>query len=43
MLKDEIQAHLLGLKARETVLERFSMEKVAEEYLELYRRLTPLA
>ena len=43
VLKDEMLAHSLGLKARETVLERFSMGKVAEEYLELYRGLIPLA
>ena len=41
VLKDYNQAESLGFEARETVLQRFSMKEVAEEYLSLYEMLTP--
>ena len=43
VLKDDQSSHEMGLNARETVLRRFSMEKVAEEYFSLYEMLTPSA
>jgi glycosyltransferase involved in cell wall biosynthesis len=41
ILGDDPLAESLGRKARRTVLERFSMKRVAEEYRELYKELIP--
>jgi glycosyltransferase involved in cell wall biosynthesis len=39
VLKNDNFANSLGVKARKTVIERFSIKRVAEEYGELYRYL----
>ena len=40
ILKDDNLAESLGLEARKTIVERFSINKVAEDYLRLYDELT---
>lgn len=39
ILKDDNLAESLGLEARKTIVERFSINKVAEDYLQLYGKL----
>jgi glycosyltransferase involved in cell wall biosynthesis len=41
ILGDDVLADSLGREARRTVLERFSMKKVAEQYRELYKEVIP--
>ena len=40
ILNDGVLEESLGLGARETIVERFSIKKVAEDYLQLYDELT---
>tara|TARA_B100001971_G_scaffold160171_1_gene150093 strand:+ start:14 stop:385 length:372 start_codon:yes stop_codon:yes gene_type:complete len=39
VLKDYNQAESLGFEARETTIDRFSINKVAEDYFQLYGKL----
>jgi len=39
VLKDSSLANNLGKNARQTIIERCDLDKIAEEYLELYRKL----
>ena len=43
VLNDSILAERLGWQARRTIEHRFSIDKVADQYAELYRRLVPSA
>ena len=40
ILDDDVLAESLGQEARETIVERFSIQKVAQDYLQLYDELT---
>jgi glycosyltransferase involved in cell wall biosynthesis len=40
ILDDDVLAKSLGQEARETIVERFSIQKVAQDYLQLYDELT---
>ena len=39
VLRDDALAHQLGIHARQTVLEKFSLDAVCDRYIELYQKL----